>query len=90
MASGVFISRDEKASWGIACNEKADGTLWVGKGSQKSLSGQLGQPIHTAVLAALRRERGERYGRFWVDVEDRKVTMAVGESASNEYKTVQF
>ena len=90
MSSGIFISRDEKASWGIPCNEKSDGTLWAGKGYRKSLSGQLGRAIADAVRHALRRERGERHGRFWTDVEERKVTMAIGESADNKYKTVAF
>jgi hypothetical protein len=90
MPSGIFISRDEKASWGIPCNQKADGTLWVGKGFRKTLSGQFGATVASALLNALNKERGERYGRFWADLEECKVTMAVGESANNKYKTVKF
>ncbi len=90
MASGIFISRAEKASWGIPCNQKADGTLWVGKGYEKSLDGQFGHTVANAVRHALSKERGERYGRFWTDLEERKVTMAVGDSADNKNKTVTF
>ena len=90
MPAGVFISRHVKASWGLPCNQKSYGTLWAGKGFEKTLSGQFGQAVANAVLHALRRERGERNGRFWIDLEEREVTMMVEEASDNEYKTVKF
>jgi hypothetical protein len=90
MADVEYISRAEKASYGLPCNEKSDGTLWAGKGYEKSLHGQLGEKIADAVRQALLAKRGERRGRFWVDVEERKVTMMIGESVENKNVTVTF
>ena len=85
-----FITRSEKASWRIPCNQNADGELWVGKGYEKRLEGQLGEDLAKEVARALRRTRGGRNGRFWIDLETRTVTMAVGESAENTYDNARF
>jgi len=42
------------------------------------------------ILAALSKERGDRCGRFWVDLEVRKIIMAVGDSAENQYAEASF
>ena len=85
-----FISRQEKAAWGIPCNQKADSSLWVGKGYEKSLDGQLGPRVAVDLLIAISAVRGDRCGRFWVDMEEHKVTMAVGNSADNTYDSASF
>ena len=86
----VFISRQVKASWGIPCNQNTDGILWVGKGFVKRLSGQFGKKIDSEILAAITAGRGDRYGRFWVDLETRTVTMMIDEASENKYKQVEF
>jgi hypothetical protein len=86
----VFISRQVKASWGFPCNQNAEGVLWAGKGYEKRLSGQLGKKAESDLLAALTAGRGDRNDRFWVDMEERMVTMMIGEAADNKYKQVKF
>jgi hypothetical protein len=86
----VFISRQVKASWGLYCNQNAEGVLWAGKGYEKRLSGQLGKKAETDILAALTSGRGDRNGHFWVDMEERTVTMMIGEATDNKYKQVKF
>jgi hypothetical protein len=86
----VFISRQVKASWGFPCNQNTDGDLWAGKGYEKRLSGQFGKKTDSDILAAITAGRGDRYGRFWVDLETRTITMMVGEAAENKYKQVKF
>jgi hypothetical protein len=86
----IFIARKVKASWGFPCNQNTDGYLWAGKGYEKRLSGQLGKKADTEIFAAISAARGTRYGRFWVDMETRTITMAVGESADNKYEQVSF
>lgn len=56
----------------------------------RTLNGQLGKGVTGDILAALSEQRGDRCGRFWVDLQKRKVTMAIGESAQNKYKTADF
>ncbi|HEV2548664.1 MAG TPA: hypothetical protein VGU20_15090 [Stellaceae bacterium] len=90
MATGVFISRQVKASWGLPCNQSADGSLWAGKGYEKGLEGQFGHSVAQAVRQALARVRGDRCGRFWIDLEERTVTMMVGDSVDNEVVTEPF
>jgi hypothetical protein len=46
--------------------------------------------VADAVRQALKKGRGDRNGRFWIDLEEREVTMAIGESADNKYKTASF
>lgn len=86
----VFIAREEKASWGFPCNQKADGTLWAGKGFKKTLTGQLGLKPTVEIQRALTKARGSRNGRFWVDFEERQITMAVGDSGDNKYDQCKF
>jgi hypothetical protein len=86
----VFISRQEKASWGIPCNQNTEGYLWAGKGFEKRLSGQFSKKLESEILAAITAGRGNRYGRFWVDFETRIITMMIGEAADNKYKQVSF
>jgi hypothetical protein len=90
MSAGTFISRREKASWGIPCNQSADGRLWAGKGYEKSLRGQFGEEVASQISEALTRGRGERTGRFWVDLETRTITMMVGNSNDNEQEQISF
>lgn len=86
----VFISRQVKASWGFPCNQNTDGILWAGKGFVKRLSGQFGKKIDSEILAAITAGRGDRYGRFWIDLETRTVTMMIDEASENKYKQVEF
>jgi hypothetical protein len=85
-----FISRQEKASWGIPCNQSANGKLWVGKGYVCLLAGQFGPKNAAAIAGALARGRHERNGRFWVNLEKQDVTMAIGNSADNRYAKETF
>jgi hypothetical protein len=80
----AFILRNEKASWCIACNQDIDGTLWIGKGYEVSLLSQFGVDVALAVARALGLYRGQRNGRFWVDVNTRRLVMQVGEANDNE------
>jgi hypothetical protein len=66
------------------------GTLWAGKGSEKSLDGQFGATIAADISRALQATRGDRCGRFWVDLEAREIRMAVGDSAENKHSTASF
>jgi len=75
---------------GIPCNQSNDSGLWVGKGCKRSLAGQLGQVIATAVQRVLTGGRGDRRGRFWVDLETKTVTMMVGDSNDNEVDTYRL
>jgi hypothetical protein len=86
----VFIARKVKASWGLPCNQDSNGELWAGKGFEKRLSGQFGKKVEADLSKAIAGLRGNRYGRFWVDLETRKVTMAVGQSADNQYDETTF
>lgn len=84
-----FFSRSEKAQWGFACNQSAAGRLWAGKG-ERLLAAQLGHEIAEAVDQAIEQTRGNRCGRFWVDLENRTVTMQVGASDDNEVDQADF
>ena len=86
----VFISREEKAEWGFACNQSADGTLWAGKGYKRKLNGQLNVTEVAAIATALKKGRDNRMGRFWIDRENRTVTMMVGESQLNKYMKTSY
>jgi hypothetical protein len=90
MADGIFVSRQEKASWGIPCNQSSSGRLWIGKGYVLTLDGQFGVDIAKDVADALRKRRGDRNGRFWLNLASRQLTMAVGESAANQYAKDSF
>ncbi len=86
----VFISRQEKAEWGFSCNQSADGNLWAGKGYALKLDGQLGPSDAAAVAIALKGGRGDRMGRFWLDLQSRTVTMMVDESHLNKYRQSSY
>jgi hypothetical protein len=81
----TFIERSVKAGWGIPCNQRADGSLWVGKGYECPLGEQLDDEIEEAVREALETGRGDRNGRFWVNLKKRIVTMQVGASYENRH-----
>jgi hypothetical protein len=78
-----FVPRNEKAKWGLACNQSADGRLWAGKGYERPLGGQFPDEAE-AVRQALEQTRGNRNGRFFVDFENRKVTMYVDENRTEQ------
>jgi hypothetical protein len=42
------------------------------------------------ILSAIEKTRGSRYGRFWINLKSRTVTMAVGASADNEYDSAVY
>ena len=90
MAVSDFIPRAVKASWGFPCNQKADGSLWAGKGWECPLADQLGERTAADIRKAIERTRGGRNGRIWVNLKRRAVTMAVGESSDNEYDLALF
>ena len=87
--AGSFVSRQVKSSWGVPCNQRSDGELFVGKGYGTSFGSQFRKET-TDVAKCLQANRGDRNGRFWVDVAQKTVTMAVGESADNKYLTGGF
>ena len=88
----MFIKRSEKAAWGIPCNQTADGRLWVGKGNgdECALGEQLGSEREKAIREALETGRGDRNGRFWVNLKKRIVTMQVGASYENTHHRESF
>lgn len=85
-----FVPRSEKAKMGLACNQSADGRLWAGKGYELPLDGQFGELLAARLARAIRKTRGDRCGRFWVNLGASTITMAVGASSENEYETVAF
>jgi hypothetical protein len=87
--AGTFVSRHEKSTWGVPCNQRADGELFVGKGYGTSFDSQF-VGLTARIRKCLRDNRADRNGRFWVNVEKKTIRMAVGESADNEYKTASF
>lgn len=88
--STMFVERSEKAGWGIPCNQRANGSLWVGKGYECELGEQLSSEVEEAVREALATGRGNRGGRFWVNLKKRIVTMQVGASHENAHHTESF
>jgi hypothetical protein len=85
-----FIPRAVKAAWGFPCNQKADGSLWAGKGYECPLEDQVGERMAADIRKAIEMTRGGRNGRFWINLKSRTVTMAVGSSADNEYDSAVF
>lgn len=85
----IFIERSTKAGWGIPCNQRADGSLWVGKGFECEFGDEL-PDIEEDVREALEIGRGNRNGRFWVSRKKRTVTMQVGASHENTHHTESF
>jgi hypothetical protein len=85
-----FIARVEKASWGIPCNQNAEGRLFVGKGFVKTLESQFGAQLAADVSQALSRVRGDRCGHFWLDFETRSIRVQIGESHDNHTRRTQF
>lgn len=86
----TFIERSEKAGWGIPCNQRSDGSLWVGKGYECELGEQLGIEVEESILKVLAAGRGNRNGRFWLNLKKRTVTMQVGASYQNTHHTKAF
>ncbi len=84
--AGDFIPRHEKSLWGIPCNQRSDGEIFVGKGYGTPFATQIPE-LTPRVKRALTTNRGDRNGRFWVNRANGTVTMAVGESAANQYLT---
>jgi len=87
--AGAFISRQEKSAWGIPCNQRSDGQLFVGKGYGTTFASQLPE-IAPRIARCLVENRGDRNGRFWVNKAKGTITMAVGESSENTYETRPF
>ncbi len=85
-----FFSRTAKAQWGFACNQSANGRLWAGKGYECLLGDQFGEEIAEAIAQALETGRGNRNGRFWVNLATRTVTMQVGLSFENDVLQAEF
>jgi hypothetical protein len=46
--------------------------------------------VVAAILQALEDTRGNRGGRFWVNLKTRTVTMMVGDGLSNKQKKARF
>lgn len=85
-----FIERNIKASWGVPCNQSADGNLWTGKGYALTLESQFGAPAAADLARALEKARGRRCGRFWINVAARTVVMAVGAAEDNSYQKAPY
>jgi hypothetical protein len=86
----IFHSRETKAEWGIPCNQNTEGELWVGKGYKKNYAGQFSSAEAGAIKVVLKRVRGDRFGRFWVDRQKKIVTMMVGVSEDNTYEQASY
>jgi len=80
----TFFSRQVKSSWGIPANQNAEGELFVGKGWGTPFNTQFSQEITGRVTRCLKKNRGDRNGRFWVNLGKETVTMMVGDSADNQ------
>lgn len=90
MATPAYIPRDEKASWGIPCNQNAQAELFVGKGMTCSFVSQFLPEITARVAKCLAKNRGDRNGRFWMNLETATITMQVGDGADNQTLQAQF
>lgn len=88
--STQYFARSEKAQWGFARNQKADGSLWAGKGYECRLAEQFGRYTAGVVARALRECRGDRMGRFWINLAKKTVTMQVGASDDNDVDQTDF
>lgn len=88
--AGAFISRHEKSTWGIPCNQNSQGKLFVGKGYGTRFDTQFAKDLTDRVTRCLATNRNGRNGRFWVNLEKKTVTMAVGESSENRYQTESY
>lgn len=88
--AGTFISRQEKSTWGIPCNQNAEGKLFVGKGYGTSFDSQFPDALVARVVRCLSNNRNGRNGRFWINLKKETVTMTVGESADNRYQTKPY
>lgn len=88
--AAAFVSRHEKSTWGIPCNQNAEGKLFVGKGYGTSFDSQFPDATATRVLRCLATNRNGRNGRFWVHLKKETVTMAFGESSENKYLTKPY
>lgn len=90
MATSVFIPRSEKASWGIPCNQDAQGELFVGKGMTCPFATQFPPAITARVASCLAENRGHRNGHFWINMATETITMQIGDGADNETLQAEF
>jgi hypothetical protein len=88
--AGAFISRHEKSTWGIPCNQNSEGKLFVGKGYGTPFETQFAEELAGRVKRCLATNRNGRNGRFWLNIEKKTVTMAVGESSENKYLSKSY
>jgi hypothetical protein len=86
----VFFTRNRKSEWGFACNQRADSRLFAGKGYGCPLASQLDSETVEAVEESLEQTRGDRCGRFWINLATRTVTMQVGASYENQVDQASF
>jgi len=89
MAAPAFIPRSEKASWGIPCNQNAQGELFVGKGMTCPFASQFPE-ITARVQRCLSENRGDRNGHFWINMATETITMQVGDGADNETLPTEY
>ena len=86
----TFFPRQVKSSWGIPANQNSEGKLFVGKGWGTAFSTQFSQETTSRVTKCLTKNRGDRNGRFWVNLKEETVTMMVGDSADNQILEAKF
>jgi hypothetical protein len=79
-----------RLSGGSLATKKHDGSLWAGKGYECSLAEQVGEEYAQAIARTLENTRGNRCGRFWINLAKRIVTMQVGAAYENEVEEAQF
>lgn len=90
LMSTDYISRQEKSTWGIYCNQNVYGELFVGKGWGTTFSSQFSADITTRVKHCLTKHRGDRNGHFWVNLAKGTVTMMIGDGRENETLEAKF
>ena len=88
--AATYFSRQVKSSWGVPANQNASGELFVGKGWGTPFASQFPQEITNRVLRCLTKNRGDRNGRFWVNLKTETVTMMIGDAADNEIQDAKF
>lgn len=90
MATVTYIPRNEKAAWGIPCNQNAQGELFVGKGMTCPFASQFSADITTRVATCLTGNRADRNGRFWINLKTSTITMQIGDGADNQTLQARF
>jgi hypothetical protein len=87
----AFTAREERAEWGLPCNQSAGGGLWTGKGYVLPFEEMFGgDTIARVVKSVLTEHRANRMGRFWFHPRRRTVTMMVGEAHLYKYITAKL